>query len=221
LHDYKKIGREGTDPRMLFVWYSGDYCTDPRFADLEPELRANPSMSSWPEGKAYLEQQRLRLPTHKFRRLHLNLPGAVDGAFFDQGSVLAAIVTGRRVLPPNPDAFYVGFVDMSGGSADDATLAIAHREQNRTIIDLVVSQDGGIPFNPRTAVRKFVRALCTYRCDYVTGDNFAGNTFKLDFEADGISYRSSPLSKTELYEKLETAVNAGEIELPEIPKLQE
>jgi hypothetical protein len=26
-------------------------------------------MSSWPEGRAYLDQQRRRLPTHKFRRL--------------------------------------------------------------------------------------------------------------------------------------------------------
>jgi hypothetical protein len=52
LFDFKKIGREGSDPRMLFSWYSGDYCSDPAFADLEPELRANPSIASWPEGRA-------------------------------------------------------------------------------------------------------------------------------------------------------------------------
>jgi hypothetical protein len=157
LFDFRKIGKDGTDPRMLFVWYSGDYCTDPAFADLEPELRANPSMSSWPERRAYLEQQRRRLPTHRFRRLHLNLPGAVDGAFFDQGSVLAAIVTGRRAFPPKKDTLHFGFCDMSGGSSDDATLAISHRENGKTIIDLVVSQDGGVPFNPRAAVRKGTR----------------------------------------------------------------
>jgi phage terminase large subunit-like protein len=117
LYDYKKIGREGLDPRMLFVWYSGDFCTEPAFADLEPELRANPSMGSWPEGRAYLEQQRRRLPTHKYRRLHLNLPGALDGAFFDQGSVLSAIVPGRRSLPWKPETHFVGLSTCRGGPA--------------------------------------------------------------------------------------------------------
>src|SRR5215469_1470599 len=42
------------------------------------------TLSSWPDGRGYIEQQRQRLPVHKFRRLHLNLLGAPDGAFLDQ-----------------------------------------------------------------------------------------------------------------------------------------
>ena len=34
LHDYKALGKAGTDPRMVFSWYSGDLCTDPAFADV-------------------------------------------------------------------------------------------------------------------------------------------------------------------------------------------
>jgi hypothetical protein len=221
LFDFKAIGKAGTDPRMLFSWYSGDYCTDPDFADLEPELRANPSMASWPEGRAYLDQQRLRLPTHKYRRLHLNLPGAPNGAFLDQGAVLAAIVTGRKALPPQSGIKYVAFVDMSGGSSDDATLSIAHRHDRRAVVDLVIKQDGVPPFNPRSAVRKFVGVLREYGIGLVTGDNYAGETFKRDFEDAQISYRPSALTKTDLYEAFEPALNAGEIELPDIPKLQE
>ena len=78
LHDLKKLGMSGTDKRLLFSWYSGDYCTDPDFADLPPEERANPSASSWPEGNGYLEQQRRRLPANIFRRLHLNLPSTSE-----------------------------------------------------------------------------------------------------------------------------------------------
>jgi hypothetical protein len=77
LHDLKKIGMAGTDKRMLFSWYSGDYCTDPAFADLDPEEHANPSMLSWPD-QDYLDQQRLRLPPNIFRRLHLNLPSTAE-----------------------------------------------------------------------------------------------------------------------------------------------
>jgi hypothetical protein len=128
---------------MLFSWYSGDYCTDPKFAELEPELRANPSIASWPEGRAHLDQQWRRLPTRKFRRLHLNLPGAPNGAFLDQGIVLAAIVSGRRVLPPQPNVEYSAFVDMSGGSSDDAVLAIEHKADGHAVVDLVRSRTVG------------------------------------------------------------------------------
>jgi hypothetical protein len=221
LFDLKAIGKAGTDPRMLFSWYSGDYCSDPAFADIEPELRANPSIASWPEGRAYLDQQRRRLPTHKFRRLHLNLPGSPNGAFLDQGAVLAAIVPGRHVLPPKSETKYHAFVDMSGGSNDDAVLSIAHKEDRCVVVDLVVNQDGGIPFNPRHAVRKFAKILREYGISRVTGDNYAGMTFKCDFEAEHIHYNSSPLSTTEIYEAFEPKLNAGEVELPDIPKAQE
>jgi hypothetical protein len=162
LHDFKQIGKAGTDPRMLFSWYSGDYCTDPDFAVLEPELRANPSIASWSEGRDYIEQQRRRLPTHKFRRLHLNLPGAPNGAFFDQAKVLRAIVPGRISLPPEEGRKYHAFVDMSGGSNDDAVLAIGHEENGRAVLDLICKQAGEPPFNPRMAVLKFTQVMRPY-----------------------------------------------------------
>ena len=85
LHDLKAIGFAGTDQKMLFSWYSADRCTDPDFADLDPEARANPSMGSWPEGRAYLDQQRRRLPANIFKRLHLNLPGSAS-SFVDMAA---------------------------------------------------------------------------------------------------------------------------------------
>ena len=222
LTDFKIAGKAGTDPRMLFSWYSGDYCSDPAFAELEPELRANPSIGSWPEGAAYIEQQRRRLPTHKFRRLHLNLPGAPNGAFFDQAKVIAAVVPGRTSLPYDPAQKYFAFVDMSGGSSDDAVLAIGHHDNNsRAIIDRVEQQAGSPPFNPRMAVVKFAAIIRSYGLSSVTGDNYAGNTFKMDFESMGIAYRVCPRPKTELYEAFEPAINAAEVELIDEAKLHE
>lgn len=221
LYDLKVIGKAGTDPRMLFSWYSGDFCTDPEFASFEPELRANPSIASWPEGRLYLEQQRRRLPSHKFRRLHLNLPGAPNGAFFDQAKVLAAIVAGRKTLPPQEGYHYQAFVDMSGGSSDDAVVAIGHKENGRAVLDLVMKQAGEPPFNPRLAVKRFATALKSYGIASVTGDNYAGMTFKSDFEGEGVAYHSCSRPKTDLYEALEPAINAGEVELLDEPKLQE
>ena len=223
LHDLKKLGRSGADPRMLFQWYSGDFTTDPAFAELPPELRANPSLTSWPgDGLAYLEQQKRRLPTSKYRRLHLNLPGAPAGAFFDQGIVLSAIVAGRRSLPPDARWRYCAFVDMSGGSSDDAVLAVAHAEGRRVVIDLVEKQASGtIPFNPRSAVRKFAQLLKLYGLARVTGDAYAGQTFRQDFAEHGVDYLVSRSNKSDLYESLEPLLNAGEVELLDLPILQE
>jgi hypothetical protein len=221
LFDLKRIGRSGGDPRMLFSWYSADLCTDAACAELPPEQRANPSMASWPEGAAYLEQQKRRLPTNKYRRLHLNLPGAPTGAFFDQGAVMAAVAEGRRALPPEAGVKYVAFVDMSGGSADDACLAIAHKAEKRVIVDLVEKQAGGVPFDPRAAIAKFCAILQRYKLIRVIGDKYAGLTFQLDFQGRGITYHCSELTTSELYEQLEPRLNAGEIELPDLPVLTE
>jgi hypothetical protein len=221
LVDFKMAAKAGDDPRMLASWYSGDWCTDPNFADLAPEQRANPSMESWPQGQAYLDQQKRLLPTHKYRRLHLNLPGSPEGAFFDQGKVLAVISTGRSMLRPQDEIKYHAFVDMSGGSSDDAVLAIGHDQDGVAVVDSILKQSGPTPFNPRNAITKFAEACREYRVSKVTGDNFAGNTFKADFDSNGITYQPCRLSKSDLYEALEPAINAGEVELPDHPILQE
>lgn len=227
LYDLKQIAQRSDDPRMLFSWYSGgEICTDPDFAGLPPEERANPSMGSWPEGRAYLDQQRRRLPTHKFRRLHLNLPGAPDGAAFNADLVVAAIVIGRRQLDPifgidRPQ--YHAFVDMSGGSSDDAVLAIGHFDaaRRKAVLDCVVSQTGAPPFNPRAAVKKFAAVVKLFGLSYVRMDAYAGLTFRQDFGELGISAQLCDRTKSELYDAFEPLLNAGEVELLDVAKLQE
>jgi hypothetical protein len=89
LHDLKVTAQRGDDPRMLVSWFSADWCTDPNFAHLEGEQRANPSIASFAPN--YLEDEKRRLPVHRFRRLHLNLPGAPEGAAFNADAVLACV----------------------------------------------------------------------------------------------------------------------------------
>lgn len=221
LHDLKRAGLASEDPRMYFSWYSGDYTTDGKFAELEPELKANPSLPSWPDGRGYLEQQKRRLPTVRYRRLHLNL-GAIDGAYFDPAAVIGAIVPGRKRLLPREGVRYAAFVDMSGGSSDDAVLGIAHLEPDRRcVLDVLMNQGERVPFNPRHAVARFAKVLKEYGCGRVHGDRYAGETFRADFFEHGISYQVSPLTASELYEDFEPRLNAGEVELVDINKMQE
>lgn len=222
LFDLMNIGKAGRDRRMLFSWYSGDYTTDPALAELPAAVRANPSMASWADGDAYIEQQRARLPFGRFRRLHLNLPGSPDGAAFSQDKILASVVTCRRSLPPQEGIKYAAYVDMSGGSSDDATIAIGHREGRVAVVDRVEKQAGSPPFDPRAAVLKFCGLLREYGIRRLVGDSYAGVTFRADFAREDITYVVGGLrSASDLYEAPEPRLNAGEVALPDDPTLIE
>jgi hypothetical protein len=221
LHDLCAIGKAGKDPRMLFSWYAADYTTDPTFANATPEQRANPSMASWNDPD-YLEQQQRRLPAHKYRRLHLNLPGLPEGSAFQPEPIMDAVARGITMRSREPGIRYFGFVDMSGGSADDAVLAIAHQDANGVVVlDYVVNQGPPPPFDPRKAVKRFVDVLRDYRITSITGDRYAGETFRADFQQAGISYRTSERTTSEYYEALEPLLNGGKVILVDVPVLEQ
>ena len=220
LFDLLATGKRGSDPRMYFSWYAADYCTDPAFENLSPEEKANPSMGSW-EDQGYLAQQQSRLPSHKYRRLHLNLPGSPEGCAYSAEKVMDSVERGVSVRPPEAGIVYFGFVDMSGGSSNDATLGIAHRDrEGRVWLDRVVDQGQRPPFDPRKAVERFVGVLKEYGLKSVTGDRYAGETFRADFQRLNISYRVSELTKSEIYEELEPLLNGGRVILLDQPNLE-
>ena len=169
LFDLLQQARLGADARLLFSWYAADLCTDPNFADKSPEERANPSLASWGNDQ-YLPQQQRRLPAHKYRRLHLNLPGLPEGSAYQPEPVMNAIARGVSVRLPEPGIIYTAFVDMSGGSSDDAVLAIGHVDADgRAVLDRLVDQGARPPFDPRQAVERFVTVLSEYHCASVLG----------------------------------------------------
>ena len=221
LFDLIAQGKAGTDPRMLFSWYAANFTTDPAFADKPPEVRANPSMASWGDA-GYLAQQQRRLPSHKFRRLHLNLPGLPEGSAFQPEPVMDAITRGVRMRQPERGVSYAAFVDMSGGSSDDAVLAIGHRDADtRVVLDLVRDQGAAVPFNPNKAVERFVRALKEYGVARVTGDRYAGETFRAQFAEAGINYTVATAPTSHLYEGLEPLLNSGAVSLLDVPILEQ
>jgi hypothetical protein len=84
----------------------------------------------------------------------------------------AAVVLGRHELPRVTGTSYVAFVDPSGGSADSMTLAIAHRDGDRAIVDAV--RECRPPFSPDDTVLEFCALLKSYGISEVHGDRYAG-----------------------------------------------
>lgn len=221
LFDLAKQGRSGQDPRMLFSWYAADFTTDPDFQHVTPEQRANPSMASW-NNPGYLAQQQRRLPSHKYRRLHLNLPGLPEGSAYQAEPVMDAVERGVSSRPFEPQHRYDAFVDMSGGSSDDAVLAVGHKDaEGRAVLDVVMHQGAPAPFDPRLAVERFVRVLREYGLERVTGDRYAGETFRADFQRHDVTYNLAGKSKSQLYEALEPRLNGGRVVLLDTGTLEQ
>jgi len=220
LFDICAAGWKGEDPRMFFSWYAADKTTDSELENASPEDRANPSKGSWSD-PGYLEQQQRRLPSHKYRRLHLNLPGLPEGSAYTAEMIMGAVERGVKVRSPMDGVDYFAFVDMSGGSNDDATLAIAHKDSDgRAVLDCIIDQGQRPPFDPRKAVARFEARVKEFGESKVTGDKFAGETFPEDFRAHGIEYIVSKLSKSQLYEALEPRLNSSEVILLDHPTME-
>ncbi len=137
--------------------------------------------------------------------------------FISREVVDAATPPGRHELPPISGTRYVAFVDPSGGSADSMTLAVAHRDGERTILDAV--REVRPPFSPEGVVQDFADLLKAYRVNTVTGDRYAGEWVREPFVKSGITYTLSEKPKSDLYRDVLPALNSGKVELLDLPRL--
>jgi hypothetical protein len=127
------------------------------------------------------------------------------------------VIPERRVLPPVPLIDYRAFVDPSGGSSDSFTLAIAHNENGVAVLDVLLERKP--PFSPESVVEEFAAVLQQYKIVSVTGDRYAGEWPREQFQKRGISYETSEISKSDLYRELLPLLNAGRVELLDNRKL--
>jgi len=132
-------------------------------------------------------------------------------SFVSVEAVEACVVPERRVVPPVEGMRYFAFTDPSGGSQDSFTLAVAHREKERTVLDLVLERRP--PFSPESVVEEFVSTLKQYRISQVVGDRYAGEWPREQFRKHGVAYNPSARAKSELYAELLPLINSGKLEL--------
>ena len=151
LHDLKQIGFAGADKRMLFSWYSGDKCTDFDFADLEPELRANPSINRLaPIAEQLLARLReLIAEAIPYRTL---LAGLLDAHRLN----VIGSSEGRRSLEPALDAagkltWAFALDDLTGTSAPWAAARAALRANPDADVDGLLALPASAPRSPPAA----------------------------------------------------------------------
>ena len=134
-------------------------------------------------------------------------------ALLDDATIDAAVEHSRPLeLPPDPALRYVAFVDASAGRHDAFCISIGHREGDRFVADVVRGRKP--PFDPAQVAAEYAELSREYRCGEVVGDNFAGEWVKGAFEKNGVSYRRSPLVKSQLYLESLPHFARGAISIP-------
>ncbi len=92
---------------------------------------------------------------------------------------------------------YRAFVDPSGGRHDAMTLAIAHADGERAVLDAV--RIAHPPFDPQHVVAEFASTLQQYRIRTVTGDRYAAAWVQTQFASHEIAYTPADLDKSSIY----------------------
>ncbi|MGH9867914.1 MAG: hypothetical protein ACREAA_07105 [Candidatus Polarisedimenticolia bacterium] len=137
---------------------------------------------------------------------------------FEVEAVEACVVSGRRELAPLSGVRYAAFCDPAGGSGTDSyTLAVAHRDRERVIVDAV--REWRPKFNPSSVTAEAATVLKSYGVQRVTGDRFGGEFPRELFRSHGIQYEVAEEDRSGLYLAMLPAVNAGLVELLDIPAL--
>ena len=132
-------------------------------------------------------------------------------SFLSLEALRACVNAGVRERPPQRQWRYVAFVDPSGGSADSMTLAVAHKEGNTCILDVI--RQATVPFSPEAVVEEFADTLRRYRITRLIGDRYGGEWPREQFRRHGVNYEPSERTKSQLYVDLLPLVNSRAVDL--------
>ncbi len=123
----------------------------------------------------------------------------------------AAIIKSRAQLEPIAGYDYRAFCDPSGGSRDSMTLAIAHVDQGRGVLDCLLERRA--PFNPDDPVAEFAATCRQYGISSMRGDRYGGDWVTASFANVGISYEPCERVKSDIYRDFLPLLNAGKTDL--------
>lgn len=132
-------------------------------------------------------------------------------AFLTRDAVMVCVDHGVMERPYCEGVRYCAFVDPSGGSNDSMTLAIAHIEDGRAVLDVI--REARPPFSPESVVGEFCDALKSYQIKRVQGDRYAGQWPADQFAKRGVKYEPADKTASQLFLELLPAINGGQCRL--------
>jgi len=130
---------------------------------------------------------------------------------FDHDALDAVTATDVRELLPHDGATYVAHFDPSGGRRDAAALAVAHRDGERGVLDLIRAWPS--PHNPAEVIAEAAAELKRYGLKSVELDRFGGEYPAEQFRLRDIEAETAKGSTSDNYLALLPLVNANAVTL--------
>jgi len=138
--------------------------------------------------------------------------------FLDPETIAAGVETGVRERQPTPGISYVAFDDPASGSGADAwTKAIAHRDGDHVVLDVL--RAWGPPFNPSGVIAESASLSKAYGLHTTSGDRYAPGFVLEGFRSQGVTYTPSPMDRSSLYLEILPLLNSGRVRLVDQPDL--
>jgi hypothetical protein len=176
----------------------------------------NPTVSDRLIGEAFQEDPVAAASEYGSLDEGIQFRSDVEG-FIAREAVQALVIPGRRELAPFAGCQYFAFIDPSGGSSDSFTLAIAHAEGEKNVLDLV--RERRPPFSPEAVTKEFADDLKSYGIHEGRSDRYGGQWITEAFEKVGITIRPAEKPKSDIYLDLLPRLNSGRVELLDNPRL--
>jgi len=170
-----------------------------------------------------LEQERRLDPSRYLREYDAQFLDDTT-AFLPLAWIVAATITGRFELPPQPGRVYCAGVDATGAGGDTFSFSISHPENDTG--QLVIVQDALRGWTKsRTqlvdlegVVQEIVDLCIRYAIPEVIGDKYARGWVRQAFERRGIRYVDAP-DKSTLYASVEPMFAQGMLQILDHPVL--
>ena len=133
-------------------------------------------------------------------------------SFVSRETVEQCVELGVKERPFDRRYGYHAFFDGAGGSGSDSTaLCIAHRENERTIIDVL--RERRPPHSPAEVIADFAHLLSSYRINSVRSDAFAGAWPADEFRRHNIHFVKCEQNKSQLYQDFLPLLNTARVVL--------
>ncbi len=178
---------------LLFKKFSAHYGQDGDILVVRaPSITLNPTLDQAVIDQAFAEDPALAA-AEWMAEFRADIQGYISY------EIVRGCVGGHYEMAPLQEHNYHAFVDPSGGTADSMTLAVAHKEGDRIVVDAVHERKP--PFSPETVTDDFAVALKPYRVTRVVGDRYAGEWPREQFRK-----RESTMSAPTRYAAISIAI---------------
>ena len=103
----------------------------------------------------------------------------------------------------------LAFLTPVAAGRNSYTCAIAHRENNTAILDVL--REARPPFSPASVSEEYAAILRQYGIVRAQGDKFAGEWPREALRLGGVAYEASAKPKSDLYATLLPKINSGTV----------